>query len=562
MLTSLQRATPMWLLCAAGLLLGALNLGLGDPRLRSLLMGGAALAAWLLAALGAFARSRAEPARAAAWKALAAGFLVTSLFTTVGFVRILLGHHAAPAPAPAVFITWAALACLGLAWLRFQPGPIRGLRWLELALDGGNFLASLLLAYWLVFLRDAFQAAPFPLVDRVATLGLLFGIAGLAGVFGRAASWSGGGFRGPLGCISLALLVMALNLPFLETFLARQPFIGHPAQTGMIPAWLLMIAASRRPLPGAIQTREAAGVPLRDLLSYAPLAIAIPALLYSTLARRVPLDPFTLALLGIVLASLGARQVLALAQLRALNRTLEDRVEARTRALAEAQSTLVRTERMNLVATLGAGAVHDINNLLSSALLSTDLALEAGDDPPHREALERIRASIDKAGALTRRLLDFGQAPAGREAFAPVERIRNLLPVLRGMVPRRIELGFEPGTGSCLLEGDPQAFDQVLVNLVSNARDAIPGHGTILLRCQGGEHGFQLEVVDTGLGVPEAVQARLFEPFFTTKATGTGLGLSSTRAIVDGFGGRIELDSAPGLGASFRLRFPGQGGND
>ena len=143
-----------------------------------------------------------------------------------------------------------------------------------------------------------------------------------------------------------------------------------------------------------------------------------------------------------------------------------------------------------------------------------------------------------------------------------MERIRNLLPVLRGMVPRRIELGFEPGTGSCLLEGDPQAFDQVLVNLVSNARDAIPGHGTILLRCQGGEHGFQLEVVDTGLGVPEAVQARLFEPFFTTKPTGTGLGLSSTRAIVDGFGGRIELDSAPGLGSSFRLRFPVQGGND
>lgn len=558
MLQFLQRATPTWLLCALGLAVGWLNLSLVDPAQRSVLMGSTALAAWLLAALGAFARARMEPDRGSGWRLVGLAFTVTTLFSTLALARTLHGLSATPPPASMVFITWGTLVLLGMAWFRFQPGLSRNQHWVGLALDVGNFLASLLLAYWLIFLRTFFVADHFPLLDRVSTLGLPFGVAGLAGLFGRAACWYEHGFRGPMGFYSLALLLMALNLPFLETFLARRPFLGHPAQVGMIPVWLLAIAASRRPFPDSRRFQLLARIPLRDLFSYAPLAIAIPALLYSTLVRKTLLDPFAMALLVIILLCLATRQLLALGQLRELNRTLEDRVEARSRELSEAQACLVRTERMNVIATLGAGVAHDINNFLSTALASTELVLDDPDLPSaSRGDLDRIRRATEKAGALTKRLLAFGREITGPLAFDPRDRIQHLAPILRSLVPRRIELREDLEGGGCLL-GDPQAFDQVLVNLVSNARDAIPDRGRIQLRSRNEPGDFLLEVADTGAGIPPEVLARVFEPFFTTKplGVGTGLGLSSTKVIVEGFGGRIDVESVPGKGSAFRVRIP------
>ena len=558
MLQFLQRVTPTWLLCALGLGVAWMNLRLADPGQRPVLMGVTALVAWILAALGAFSRARMEPTRDTGWRLVGLAFGVASLFSALALARILRGMSTTPPPASAVFITWGSLVLLGMAWFRFQPGLSRNQHWVGLALDVGNFLASLLLAYWLIFLRTFFVADHFPLLDRISTLGLLFGVAGLAGMFGRAACWYEHGFRGPMGFISLALVTMALNLPFLQTFLTRQPFLGHPAQVGMIPVWLLFIVASRRPFPESRRFQLLAGVPLRDLFSFAPLAIAIPALLYSTLVRRTLLDPFAMVLLVVILLCMAARQLLALDQLRELNRTLEDRVEARSRELSEAQACLVRTERMNVIATIGAGIAHDINNFLSTSLASAELAMDDPKLPPAtRDDLERIRRATEKAGALTKRLLAFGREVTGPLAFDPRDRIQHLVPILRSLVPRHIELSVDLEGGGCLL-GDPQAFDQVMVNLVSNARDAIPDRGRIQLRSWNESVDFIMEVADTGAGIPPEVLARVFEPFFTTKpqGVGTGLGLSSTKVIVEGFEGRIDIESAPGKGTAFRVRIP------
>jgi signal transduction histidine kinase len=259
------------------------------------------------------------------------------------------------------------------------------------------------------------------------------------------------------------------------------------------------------------------------------------------------------------------RQVQAMQDLEAARRTLEDRVQQRTQALEQAQNTLLRAERMNTVALMGAGLAHDLNNLLCAVKSSADLAvlnLEDGVAPGEKE-LNRIAQAADRAALLTRRLMGFARREG--EELAAMDLGREVLEMevtLRFLLPRSVVLHIDaPARETLLVQSSRLRLEQMLVNLVANAVDAMPGGGKLgirVARSGAGQDQAMIEVSDSGVGMSEEVLARIFDPFFTTKAPGkgTGLGLPSLKAMVEEGDGRLEVESAPGRGSRFRILIP------
>jgi len=254
-----------------------------------------------------------------------------------------------------------------------------------------------------------------------------------------------------------------------------------------------------------------------------------------------------------------------------------DRTE-RTRAEAEShrlQEQLQQAMKMEAVGRLAGGIAHDFNNLLTAIAGNTELAA-AGLDPAHpvRPHLDEISRAADSAAALTRQLLAFSR----RQIIEPrVINLNDLVGHLRMMLARL--LGEDVDLQTSLAEPldsvkvDPGQFEQVLVNLAVNARDAMPDGGRLVIEtanreldgeyCAGHPQAqpgryVLLAVSDTGHGMSEEVKRRVFEPFFTTKpmGRGTGLGLATIFGIVKQASGAIELYSEVGLGTSFKIYLP------
>jgi two-component system cell cycle sensor histidine kinase/response regulator CckA len=234
-----------------------------------------------------------------------------------------------------------------------------------------------------------------------------------------------------------------------------------------------------------------------------------------------------------------------------------------------------QAQKMEAVGQLAAGVAHDFNNLLTVIMGYSELLLAkmpAAD--PGREPMGLIRTAADRAAVLTRQLLAFGR----KQILAPVVlELNSLVTEFGKMLPRLIGADIElitlPQPGLGRVKVDPGQVEQILMNLVVNARDAMPTGGRltiqtsniVLSEAQARRHAelppgayTLLAVSDTGSGMSEATKAHIFEPFFTTKeiGKGTGLGLSTVFGIVKQSGGFIEVDSTLGSGSSFRVYFP------
>lgn len=235
---------------------------------------------------------------------------------------------------------------------------------------------------------------------------------------------------------------------------------------------------------------------------------------------------------------------------------------------------LRQAQKMESVGLLAGGVAHEFNNMLAVIIGYGQFALDrtTADNPIHDSLREILRAA-NYSVRITRQLLAFArQQPTGAEKFDINAAIEELLKMLGRLIGEQIELVWQPGHGELPVLMDPAQFDQILINLCLNARDAIAGTGTITITtnigssqseaCNGAacepNHYAVLSVRDTGCGMDRVTRERIFEPFFTTKETGkgTGLGLSMVYGIVQQGGGYIDVTSAPGGGATFTLSLP------
>jgi signal transduction histidine kinase/ActR/RegA family two-component response regulator len=251
-----------------------------------------------------------------------------------------------------------------------------------------------------------------------------------------------------------------------------------------------------------------------------------------------------------------------------LQRLTHSVLEARAAALAQREvverdrervlRSALSSQRLESLGRLAGGVAHDFNNSLLVILGGAE-ALARPDTPAaeREEIVREIRSAAVAASGTTRQLLAFSRgAPDAGGVCSPSALLQRLASGLRRLLPEDIRVVVD-ARGAGLAALSEAALEQALLNLVLNARDAMPSGGTLTLRCfDDGEH-VRLEVEDDGVGMSEEVRARLFEPFFTTKGErGTGLGLAMTWGTLTRAGGTIEVHSAPGAGARFEVALP------
>ena len=234
-----------------------------------------------------------------------------------------------------------------------------------------------------------------------------------------------------------------------------------------------------------------------------------------------------------------------------------------------------QAQKMEAVGRLAGGVAHDFNNLLTVITGYAELLLSGRNlDVPQRTALEEIKRAAERGGALTHQLLAFSR---GQPFTARVVQLNTLLVQMEKMLSRLIgedvELITVPAAEPATIRTDPGQLEQVVMNLVVNARDAMPGGGKLIIETSNAEVDqtyagpnvdlrpgsyVMLAISDTGMGMDPETVTHLFEPFFTTKAPGkgTGLGLATAYGIVKQSGGAISVYSEPGVGTTVKIYLP------
>jgi signal transduction histidine kinase len=244
-------------------------------------------------------------------------------------------------------------------------------------------------------------------------------------------------------------------------------------------------------------------------------------------------------------------------------------------ALHRTHEQLRTSQKMEAIGRLAGGLAHDFNGVLTAILGYADLLIDqTPPDDPRRSDIEEIRRAGERAAALTHQVLAFSRHQVVEPKVLVLNSVvgdlsKMLVRLISAQIDLRLDLA--PDLGSVL--ADPSQIEQVVMNLVLNARDAMPAGGSLVLRTANvvlggdgptaagrgatGEHVL-LEVADTGTGMTPETMAHIFEPFFTTKdaGKGTGLGLATVYGIVHRSGGFIEADSEPGEGSVFRVYLP------
>lgn len=316
------------------------------------------------------------------------------------------------------------------------------------------------------------------------------------------------------------------------------------------PAAALLLGYRQEEIPG-LQVRELLVGP-ED-----PLPTLLDALGHDRVAERARITlhrtdgtPFPAHLRAVPLPHLGARRLLLILTDQSERKAIEDRTE-----------TLAQRALLGEVSAIFAHEVRNpINNISTGVQL---VASRLGPDHPQREALERIQKECTRLSQLMSDVLFFARPLELK--IEPLDLADLLIRLLARWEPRLRQAGVVPHTafdpGAPPAAADPRTLEQILVNLITNAVQAMPGGGTLSVRLAPaaspqGHAQVELTIADTGPGIPPDVIERIFDPFFTTKKEGTGLGLAISRRILTAHKGTIQVQSFPDAGTVFTIRLP------
>jgi two-component system cell cycle sensor histidine kinase/response regulator CckA len=226
------------------------------------------------------------------------------------------------------------------------------------------------------------------------------------------------------------------------------------------------------------------------------------------------------------------------------------------------QEQLHHSQRLEAVGRLAGGVAHDFNNLLMVITGYSHMLLDAmHSSDPARQDLEQVVKASERATDLTRQLLAFSRRQGVRASLVNLNvLVQEMHRMMRRVLGEDIELITKLEPGLKTVRADPGQIEQVILNMVVNARDAMPGGGRLILETTNtgmpDKECATLSVTDTGVGMDADVLSRVFEPFFTTKEQGTGLGLATSYGIIKENGGDLRVESARGAGTTFRIELP------
>ena len=242
-------------------------------------------------------------------------------------------------------------------------------------------------------------------------------------------------------------------------------------------------------------------------------------------------------------------------------------------ARKQAETALLQAAKLESLGVLAGGIAHDFNNLLTGILGSADFLLSQVPSGSHLQpAVQVIARASERASKLTRQMLAYsGRGQFVVESLDLSSQVRQILILLEASIPKHVNLSLELENGLPAIEADAGQLQQLVMNLILNAAEAIPGTGEVTVKTGAtrlpnpkttltgevppGDY-VCLEVLDTGTGMDEPTLSRIFDPFFTTKFTGRGLGLAAALGIVRGHNGGIDVQTAPGRGSHFTVLLP------
>ena len=246
-------------------------------------------------------------------------------------------------------------------------------------------------------------------------------------------------------------------------------------------------------------------------------------------------------------------------EIREWNSELEQRVKQKSLELEQAQKEIIQAEKLATVGHIVAGMAHDIRNPLNAINLYAELLKSIGSlSPEQGEFVDKISQEVERVETILRKMLD--SSTSYQPLREPVALAQIIDKVLQDYQPRikaqNITLLAEIDHNCPAISGTPHEFEQVFVNLISNALFEMPDGGVLKVLLTTTDNRLRIVVQDSGQGIPKQIEDKIFEPFFTSKDKGTGFGLSVVRRVIKGYGGNIHVRNTEGLGACFTIEMP------